>query len=170
MLLSQFVISADVMFSKSITYVNKEISKSTSLEPEDDFMYFLGNSSFLYVNVDRMSQRYEQVYTRHARSTIDVSVVPVSLITETISGENVAIPSPSVDIDSQSDLDIPIAHHKGKRSCTLYSLYNFLSYAHFSHNIVLLFPPLILILFPCLFHMPCQIQVSRHRWKMRCMS
>ena len=55
-----------------------------------------------------------------------------------ISGENVVIPSPSVDIDSsvvidsQSNVDIPIVHRKRKRSLTLHSLHNFSSYAHLS--------------------------------------
>jgi len=31
-----------------------------------------------------------------------------------LSGKNAAIPSPYVDIDSQSDLDIPISHRKEK--------------------------------------------------------
>jgi len=57
----------------------------------------------------------------------DVPVVYVSLITDTISGENTVIHSPSVDIDSQSGLDIIIAHRKEKRSCTLHQLHNFLS-------------------------------------------
>ena len=59
-------------------------------------------------------------------------ICPVSPITDTISSANVTIPSPSVDIDSQSDLDISYAHLtvKKKKSYTLHSLYNFLSYAH----------------------------------------
>jgi len=60
------------------------------------------------------------VYTRGAKSTIDVPIFPVSLITNTISDENV-ISSFSIDIDSsvdidyQSDLNISIAHCKGKK-------------------------------------------------------
>ena len=67
------------------------------------------------------------MYIRLVESTTDVPVVPVSLITNMISSENAPISSPfvninsSVDIDSQSDLDIHIAHHKGKKSCTLHS-------------------------------------------------
>ena len=44
------------------------------------------------------------MYTRCAQSTIDVLVVPVSLITDMISRENVAIPS-SNDIDYSVDID-----------------------------------------------------------------
>jgi len=50
-----------------------------------------------------------------------VPVVHVSLIIDTISSENVVISSLSVDIDSSvhidspSDLDIPIAHHREKK-------------------------------------------------------
>jgi len=64
-----------------------------------------------------------------------VPVVSVSPITNTISGENAVISSHSVDIDSsididpQSNLDIPIAHCNGKRSCILHPLHNFLAYA-----------------------------------------
>lgn len=80
-----------------------------------------------------MPQRYKHVYTRRVT---DVSVVPVSLIADTISYENIVIPSPYVDIDSSinidshSKLDIPIADRKGTRSCTLHPLHNFLCYAH----------------------------------------
>jgi len=48
------------------------------------------------------------------------------------------IPSPSVDINSfveinsQSVLDIPIVHRKEKRSCVVYPLHKFLSYAYLS--------------------------------------
>jgi len=115
-------------------------------------MLFLENSSSLHVNVDLMPQRYGQVYTRHAQSITDVLVVPVSPNIDTISGENADISSLSVDIDSQSDLDIPIA---------LYIHYITFCLMHiFQHNIMFLFPPLILIIFPSLFHMPCQIQVG----------
>lgn len=62
-----------------------------------------------------MPQRYGQMYARRAKSTIDVPVVPVALITNTISSENADIPSLYADIDSQTDLDIPIAHRKGKK-------------------------------------------------------
>ena len=62
--LHKFVISADATFFKSIPYFVKKASKSTSLEPEDDFMFFLENSSSSYVNVNPMPRRYGQVYTR----------------------------------------------------------------------------------------------------------
>ena len=54
--------------------------------------------------------------------------LPTSQITDTISGENTVIPSPSVDINSsvdidcQSNLDIPIAYRKRKKSCTQHPL------------------------------------------------
>jgi len=73
-------------------------------------MSFLENSSSSYVNVNPMPQRYGQAYTRRAKSTIDVSVIYVSPITDMISGENALISSRfvdidfSIDIDSQSDL------------------------------------------------------------------
>ena len=83
-----------------------------------------------------MHQKYTQVYTRRAKSTNDVLVVSVSLTIDTISSENVAFLSPSVDIDfcvdinSQSDFDIHIAHRKEKKELhTLHSLHNS-SYAH----------------------------------------
>ena len=47
-----------------------------------------------------------------------------------LSGENVAIPFPFVVIDSQSDLDIPIARRKRKKIYILHPLHNFLPYAH----------------------------------------
>ena len=53
-----------------------------------------------------------------------------SPISNKISGENIIIPSPSAEIDSQSDIDIHIAHRKEKKNCTLHPLRNFLFYAH----------------------------------------
>lgn len=41
-----------------------------------------------------------------------LSVIQVSLITDTISSENVDVPFPSIDIDSQSDIDILIVNRK----------------------------------------------------------
>jgi len=130
------VISVDVTFFESTSYFAKETFKSSSLKPEDHFIFFLENSSSSYVNVDLMPQRYRHVYIRRAQSSTYVPVVPVSLITDMIPSENVVVSSPfididfCVDIDSQSDLDIPIAHRKRKKSCTLRSLHNFLFYAH----------------------------------------
>ena len=79
-------------------------------------MLFLENSSS-FVNVDSMPQKYGHVYTRCAKSIVDVPVVPISLITDTTSSKNTAIPFPyvdidsSVDIDSQSDLNISSYAH-----------------------------------------------------------
>jgi len=132
--LHKFVISANVIFFKSTPYFDKETSKSTSLEPEDDFISLENSSS--YFNVDPMPQRYGQVYTRCAKFTTDVPLILVSPIIDMISGENVVITSSvdidsSVDIYSQFDLDILIAHVK-KRVCTLHSMHNFLFYAYLS--------------------------------------
>lgn len=60
-------------------------------------------------------------------------------ITNTISGEHIVILSPSIEFDSQYDVDIFITHCKGKRSRAFHRLHNFFSYAHFYHIIVLLF-------------------------------
>ena len=117
-------------------------------------MFFLENS-YSYVNVDLIPQRYGQAYTRRAQSTTDVPVVSVYLITNTISGENVVIPSPSVDIDSQFDLDILIVHRKRKMSCTLHRLHNFLSYAHLFTQYRAFAISVDPILFSILFQMPC---------------
>lgn len=83
---------------------------------------------------------------KNTKFTIDVLVVHVSSIADTISSENIATPSPNVDIDSQSDLNIPIAHRKKK------------GISHYIHCIafclvciILLFSLLILILFSGLF-------------------
>lgn len=87
-------------------------------------------------------------------------IVPISLITNTILGENAHIPSPSVDYDSQSDLLLTVKDIEVE----LYNhLHNFLTHAYFFiYKIVVLFSLLILILFPSSFHMSCQIQVG---WK-----
>jgi len=82
------MISAHVTFFKSTPYFDKETSNSTSSEPKGDFMFFLENSSS-YFNVDPMPQRYGYVYTRCVESTINVPVIHVSLITDTILSENV---------------------------------------------------------------------------------
>ena len=162
------MISVDVLFFEFTPYFNKETFKTTLLEPEDDFIFFLENSSSSYVNVDLMPRRYGQVYSRRAKSTTDVLVVHVSLIIVTISCENAHIPSVSVDIDSESDLDIHIARYKGKMSCTLHPLHKFLSYAHLFTQYRVIFY-IDLILFLSLFLMPCQIQVGGYQWKMKCM-
>jgi len=79
------MISADVTFFKSTPYYKKKTFKSTLLEPEDNFMFFLENSLCSYVNVDHMPTRYGQVYTKRVKSTTDVSGVLVSSITDMIS-------------------------------------------------------------------------------------
>ena len=124
------------------------------LEPKDDFMFFLENSSSSYVNVDAVP---------HAQSTIDVPVVPVSPIIDMISSENTAIPSPFVKIDSFDDIDsqsilIFLLLTVKEKEVALYIHYITSCLMHiFPHNIVLLFSPLILILFPSLFQMSYQI-------------
>jgi len=40
---------------------------------------FLLEKSSSYVNVDPMPKGYEQVYTRRAKSTTNMSILPVSL-------------------------------------------------------------------------------------------
>ena len=57
------------------------------------------------------------------------------------------------DDEVQSDLNQSITLCRGKRSCTSYSLYNFLSYAHLSPSFHAL-SSLILTLFPSLYHRP----------------
>ena len=57
-----------------------------------------------------MPERYRDTYFRRAKSTTDVPVIPISLITNKISSENSYIPSLSVDVVSQSDLDVHITH------------------------------------------------------------
>jgi len=58
------MISAITIFLESAPYFDKETFKSTSLEPEDDFIFFLENSSSTYVNVNPMPQKYGQLYAR----------------------------------------------------------------------------------------------------------
>ena len=75
------MISADVTFFKSALYSDKEGSKSTSLEKTISCFFY---NSFSYVNVNPMLQRYGQAYTRRVKSTIDVPIVLVSPIIDTI--------------------------------------------------------------------------------------
>ena len=87
------MISVNITFFKYTPYVNKETSKSISLEPKDDFILLIVNPSSSSVNVNSMPHRYGQVYNVRAQSTTDVPVVSVCPITDTISGLNVVIPS-----------------------------------------------------------------------------
>lgn len=87
----------------------------------------------------------------------------VSSITDMISSENVDIPSPSVDFDSEFDLNIPIFTIKETKvtfyiHCITYYLINILQ-----HIIVHLFPTLFSSYFYFFFQMPQEIQVGRQR-------
>ena len=113
------MIFADVTFFEFTPYFDKETSKSTSSELEDDFMFFLENSFSSNVNMDPMPQRYRKAYIRRANPLCQLACI--SNHWHDI-GENTVISSLSIDIDSQSDLDISIAHRKRKKNCTLQSL------------------------------------------------
>lgn len=76
---------------------------------------------------------------------------------DTISGENLVILSTFIDIGPQSDLNVHIASRK-KNRVTFYAHWKISSLIYiFSYHTTILFPQLVVIIFPSLFQMPCKI-------------
>jgi len=159
--LHKFITSADVIFFESTSYFDKETSKSIASESENDFMFFLENSSVSF----HMSM-WILCLRNMDRCMLDVpNSLPMSQLSLYLQSLNdirceCFIPSPFVDIDSQSDLDIPITRHKRKKSCTLYPLHNFLSYAHLFTQYRAFISSVDSHPIPGLFQMSCHVQVG----------
>lgn len=83
--------------------------------------------------------------------TTDMPIVHVPLITDTILSENIDMSSPIVGIDSQSNLSIHVATSKENAVALCISCKTSCLMHIFLYLTVLLFPPLILILFQVYF-------------------
>ena len=62
----------------------------------------------------------------------DIEVLPFPSLQLTSSSDDDPGISSSLVPDSSNDLDLPIAHQKGTRTCTKHPLFNFVSYSHLS--------------------------------------
>lgn len=80
--LHKFVVFANITFSESTTYIEKALSKRISLEPEDNFMFFLENSSSSSICIINRDKCIQDVSCRY----VDMLVVLAFLITDMISG------------------------------------------------------------------------------------
>jgi len=119
----KFFHSADVTFFESTPYFTQSYPYS-DLEQSVTLPLPLplpSPSQHPATAVDRLSHPDLQVYTRRAPPP---SSVPVSAPQEST--------SPSSNPSPPSDLDMPIALRKGKRSCTSHPISNFVSYDHLS--------------------------------------
>jgi len=130
---------------------------------KDDFMFFLENSSFSYVNVDPILRDidmyildmlnslpmcqlflYLRSLTRYqVRMLLFLLILLISILLLILILNLILI------------FQLLTVMERGVAFC-IHCITSWLMH-NFPHNVMFLFPPLILILFPSLFQMPCQI-------------